>query len=181
MGFLSGSVVKNPPKMQEMRETKVQSLSGGSPGEGNGDSLQYSCRENPMDREEPGGLGSLGLQWSDMTKQLSTVGSREDMEAEKSKICSQQVSKTQESQPNGSHSSSMTARDPRRAQVSVQVQRQEKANVPAQQSHGGVPFTGPFCLQWIRELPTLGRTICSTQSIDDMVIFSRNILTDTPK
>ena len=27
MGFPSGSVVKNPPKMQKMRETKVQSLS----------------------------------------------------------------------------------------------------------------------------------------------------------
>ena len=25
-----------------------------SPGEGNGNPLQYSCRENPMDREEPG-------------------------------------------------------------------------------------------------------------------------------
>ena len=75
-----------------------------------------------------------------MTKQLSTVGSCEDMEAEKSKICSQQVSKTQESQLHGSHSSSRIARDPRRAQVSVQVQRQEKASVPAQQSHGGAPF-----------------------------------------
>ena len=85
-GFPSGSVVKNPPKMQEMRETKVQSLSQEISWEGNGNSLQYSCWENPMDREEPGGLGSSGLQWSDMTKQLSTVGSHEDMEAEKSKI-----------------------------------------------------------------------------------------------
>ena len=35
--------------------------SGRSPGEGNGNPLQYSCLENPMD-EEPGGLQSIGLQ-----------------------------------------------------------------------------------------------------------------------
>ena len=33
--------------------------SGRSPGEGNGNPLQYSCLENPM---EPGGLQSVGLQ-----------------------------------------------------------------------------------------------------------------------
>ena len=38
-----------------------------SPGEGNGNPLQYSCLENPMDRgawraEEPGGLQSMGSQ-----------------------------------------------------------------------------------------------------------------------
>ena len=49
-------------------------------------------------------------------------------------------------------------------------------------SHTGkLPFTGPFCLRWIWELPTLGSTVCSTQSTDDMVVFSRNVLTDTPK
>ena len=36
--------------------------SGRSPGEGNGYSLQYSCLENSMDREEPGRLHSLGSQ-----------------------------------------------------------------------------------------------------------------------
>ena len=30
--------------------------SGRSPGEGNGSPLQYSCLENPVDREEPGRL-----------------------------------------------------------------------------------------------------------------------------
>ena len=40
--------VKNLPAMQE---TQVQSLGGEDPlGEGNGNSLQYSCLENPMDR-----------------------------------------------------------------------------------------------------------------------------------
>ena len=32
---------------------------GRSPGEGNGNSLQYSCPENPIDRE-PGGFHSMG-------------------------------------------------------------------------------------------------------------------------
>ena len=35
---------------------------GRSPIVGNGIPLQYSCLENPMDREEPGGLQSTGLQ-----------------------------------------------------------------------------------------------------------------------
>ena len=51
--------VKNPPAMQE---TRVQSLGQEDPlekemathssilGEGNGNPLQYSCQENPMDR-----------------------------------------------------------------------------------------------------------------------------------
>ena len=34
---------------------------GRSPGGGNGNPLQYSCLENPMDGE-PGGLQSIGLQ-----------------------------------------------------------------------------------------------------------------------
>ena len=33
-----------------------------SPGEGNGNPLQYSCLENPMDREEPHRLQSMGSQ-----------------------------------------------------------------------------------------------------------------------
>ena len=36
---------------------------GRSPGEGNGDPLQYSCLGNPMDRE-PGGLQFIGSQKS---------------------------------------------------------------------------------------------------------------------
>ena len=35
--------------------------SGGSPGIGNGNPLQYSCLENPT-MEEPGRLQSMGLQ-----------------------------------------------------------------------------------------------------------------------
>ena len=38
--------------------------SGRSLGEENGNPLQYPCLENPMDREEPGGLQSMGSQIS---------------------------------------------------------------------------------------------------------------------
>ena len=41
-------MVKN---LSAMQETCVQSLSGESPGERNDNPLQYSCLENPMDRE----------------------------------------------------------------------------------------------------------------------------------
>ena len=47
--FPGGSRVNNLPAMQD---TRVQSLGWEkSPGEGNGNPLQYSCLENPMDRE----------------------------------------------------------------------------------------------------------------------------------
>ena len=47
-GFPGGSVVKNLPAKQET----VGSVPvwGRSPGEGNGNPLQYSCLENSMDR-----------------------------------------------------------------------------------------------------------------------------------
>ena len=48
MGFPGGSVVKNPPA--DARDTESIPGSGRSPGEGNGNPLQYSCLENPMDR-----------------------------------------------------------------------------------------------------------------------------------
>ena len=61
-------IVKNPLAMQE---TGVRAGLGRSPGEGNGNPLQYSCLENPMDR---------GIWWatvhgvhkeSDTTEQLT--------------------------------------------------------------------------------------------------------------
>ena len=48
MGFPGGSVVGNPPAMQG--EMGLIPVSGRSPGEGNGNPLQYSCLDNPMDR-----------------------------------------------------------------------------------------------------------------------------------
>ena len=51
LGFPSGSVVKNlPANAGNARD--ADSIPGlvRSPGEGNGNPLQYSCLENPMDR-----------------------------------------------------------------------------------------------------------------------------------
>ena len=46
-GFPGGSVVKNPASVGDMSLI----LGLGRSGEGNGNSLQYSCLGNPMDRE----------------------------------------------------------------------------------------------------------------------------------
>ena len=44
-------VVKNPPaNAGDIRDTGLIPVSGRSPGGGHGNSLQYSCLENPMDR-----------------------------------------------------------------------------------------------------------------------------------
>ena len=49
-GFSGVSVIKNPPA----NTGDVGSIpgSGRSPGEGNGNPLQYSCLENPIDRRD---------------------------------------------------------------------------------------------------------------------------------
>ena len=44
-------MVKNQPAMQEFEEAQFRSLGQeDSPGGGHGDSLQYPCLDNPMDR-----------------------------------------------------------------------------------------------------------------------------------
>ena len=48
LGFPGGSVVKNPPV--DGWDACLIPESGRSPGEGNGNPLQYFCLENPMDR-----------------------------------------------------------------------------------------------------------------------------------
>ena len=51
LGFPGGSQVKNPPtNAGDAGDTGLASRSGRSPGGGNGDPLQCSCLENPMDR-----------------------------------------------------------------------------------------------------------------------------------
>ena len=47
-GFPGGSVVKN--LLANARDVGSISVSGRSPGGGNGNPLQYSCLGNPMDR-----------------------------------------------------------------------------------------------------------------------------------
>ena len=60
MGFPGGSEIK----ASACNAGDLGSISGlgRSSGEGNGNLLQYSCLENPMDRKEPGGLLSMGSQ-----------------------------------------------------------------------------------------------------------------------
>ena len=49
--FPSGSMVKNlPTNAGDERDRGLVPGSGRSPGEGNGNPLQYSCLENSMDR-----------------------------------------------------------------------------------------------------------------------------------
>ena len=50
-GFPGGAVVKNLPANSGYTKDDAGSITalGGSPGEGNGNPLQYSCWENPMD------------------------------------------------------------------------------------------------------------------------------------
>ena len=50
-GFPGGAVVKSPPvSAGDVRDVGSIPGSEGSPGEGNGNPLQYSCLENPTDR-----------------------------------------------------------------------------------------------------------------------------------
>ena len=63
-GFLVAQLVKNPPSMQK---TWVLSL-GQSPGEGNGNPLQYSCLENPHGQRNLAGYSPWGLKVSDTTE-----------------------------------------------------------------------------------------------------------------
>ena len=48
MGFPGGSAAKNLPA--NTGDVGLIPVSGRSPGEGNGNPLQYSCLGNPMDR-----------------------------------------------------------------------------------------------------------------------------------
>ena len=69
-GFPGGSVVKNPPASAG----DVVSIpgSGRPPGEGNGNLLQYSCLENPMDRR-PWWAMVHGVAESDMTEHMHAL------------------------------------------------------------------------------------------------------------
>ena len=52
MHFPGGSVVNNPPaNAGDAGDAGSIPGSGRSPGEGNGNPLEYSCLENPMERE----------------------------------------------------------------------------------------------------------------------------------
>ena len=68
-GFPGGSAVKNPPA--NARDTGDLGLipgPGRSPGEGNGNSHQYSCLENPHGQRSLVDYGLWGHRESDMTE-----------------------------------------------------------------------------------------------------------------
>ena len=50
-----------PANTGDVRDASLIPGSERSPGGGHGNPLQYSCLENPMDRE-PGGVWPIGLQ-----------------------------------------------------------------------------------------------------------------------
>ena len=55
MASLVAELIKNQHAMQETGFDLIPGL-GRSPGEGDGNPLQFSCLENSMDIEEPGGV-----------------------------------------------------------------------------------------------------------------------------
>ena len=72
MGFLGDSVVKNPPA-NAGDSVDVSSTPGSerSSGGGNGNPLQHSCWENPMDREASWATDHGVHKVLDMTEPLS--------------------------------------------------------------------------------------------------------------
>ena len=71
LGFLGGSVVKNPPAM--LRDKGSVPEWGRSSGEGNGNPLQYPCLRNPMDRGAWRAIVHGVAKESDMTYQLNIL------------------------------------------------------------------------------------------------------------
>ena len=66
-------VVKNPlPNAGNINDAGSIPGSGRSPGEGNGYLFQYSCLENPMDREAWRSYSPWGRKESDTTEQLNS-------------------------------------------------------------------------------------------------------------
>ena len=63
MGFPGDSVVKNSPT--SAGDTGSILGSGRSPGEGNGNPLQYPCLGNPMDRGAWRSTVHAAAKWSD--------------------------------------------------------------------------------------------------------------------
>ena len=71
LGFPDGMVVKNPAKAGDVGSIPG---SGRPPGGGNGNPLQYSCLENPMDR---GGwwatVHGVAKSWTQLSNRTTTT------------------------------------------------------------------------------------------------------------
>ena len=67
-------MVKNPPaNAEDVRDMDLIPGLGGTPGEGNGNPLQYSCLENPMDGQRNlAGNSQWSCKESDMTEHVFT-------------------------------------------------------------------------------------------------------------
>ena len=72
MGFPCGSVVKNLPAIWEMQETGSIPGSERSSEEEDGNRLQYSCLENPVDRGAWQAMVLRGEKSQTQLKQFST-------------------------------------------------------------------------------------------------------------
>lgn len=77
-GFLHGSVVKISLPVREIQGDVGSIPRLGSPGGGIGNTTKYSCLKNSLDKEEPGGLRSLGSQRVDWLKIHEIPGSEKD-------------------------------------------------------------------------------------------------------
>ena len=66
-------MIKNhPANAGDSRDAGLIPGSGRSPGEGNGNSLQYHCLESPHEQRSPGGYSPWSHKESDTTERLST-------------------------------------------------------------------------------------------------------------
>ena len=78
MVFLGGTVVKNlPATAGDVRDVGLIPGLGRSLGVGNGNLLQYSCLDNPMDREAWWTTVQMGCKESDMTVHKHSTYSEE--------------------------------------------------------------------------------------------------------
>ena len=77
MAFPSGSVVKNLSANAE--DTCLISGSGRSPEARNGNPLQYSCLENPVDKEAWGATVNGVTKESDVTEQVNSNEKQNDV------------------------------------------------------------------------------------------------------
>ena len=68
LGLTGGTVVYPPSNAGDSGDIGLIPGSGRSPGERNGNPLQYSCLENPMDRRALAGYSAWGHKKSDMTE-----------------------------------------------------------------------------------------------------------------
>ena len=76
-------MVKNPPASAgDVRDLGSITGSGRSPGGGRGNPLQYSCLENPMDREAwQATIHRIAQSWTQL-KQLSTNNTNSKIQKE---------------------------------------------------------------------------------------------------